>query len=123
MGCRGRLYHADAARRLNAAIDRTLAALADPKRRRAVELLGQRPHSAGELAGALGLAPPAMSRHLRALKAGGLVEDSYQAFDARVRIYRLRDGATDDLKRWLAETEALWAGQLAAFKAHVERGG
>lgn len=108
---------------MNAAIDRTLAALADPKRRRAVELLGQRPHSAGELAGALGLAPPAMSRHLRALKAGGLVEDSHQAFDARVRIYRLRDGATDDLKRWLAETEALWAGQLAAFKAHVERGG
>ena len=107
---------------MNAAIDRTLAALADPKRRRAVELLGQRPHSAGELAGALGLAPPAMSRHLRALKAGGLVEDSHQAFDARVRIYRLRDGATDDLKRWLAETEALWTHQLAAFKAHLEDG-
>jgi DNA-binding transcriptional ArsR family regulator len=105
---------------LSAAIDRTLAALADPRRRRAVELLGARPHSAGELADALGLAPPAMSRHLRALKEGGLVEDSYLSFDARVRIYRLKDGATAELKQWLAATEALWSDQLAAFKRHVE---
>lgn len=105
---------------MSAGVDRTLAALADPMRRRAVELLGQRPHSAGELAGALGLAAPAMSRHLRALKNGGLVEDGHPAFDARVRIYSLKDGATGELKQWLAETEALWAHQLAAFKAHVE---
>lgn len=107
---------------MSAAIDRTLAALADPHRRRAVELLGQRPRSAGELAGELGLAAPAMSRHLRALKEGGLVEDSHPAFDARVRIYSLKDGATAELKQWLAETEALWTHQLAAFKAHVETG-
>lgn len=106
---------------MSAAIDLTLAALADPRRRRAVELLGARPHSAGELADALGLPPPAMSRHLRALKEGGLVEDSYLSFDARVRIYRLKDGATAELKQWLAATEALWSDQLAAFKRHVER--
>lgn len=127
MGRRRRLHDQDAARRLNAgrsseAVDRVFAALADPKRRRAVELLGRRPHSAGELAHALGLAPPAMSRHLRALKEGGLVEDTYLRFDARVRIYRLKDGATAELKQWLADTEALWSDQLAAFKAHVERG-
>src|SRR5690606_14659828 len=104
VGRRGRLHHEDAARSLSAAIDRTLAALADPKRRRAVELLGQRPHSAGELARALGLAPPAMSRHLRALKEGGLIEGRFPSFDARVRIYSLKDGATDELKRWLSET-------------------
>ncbi|HEV2600166.1 metalloregulator ArsR/SmtB family transcription factor [Sphingopyxis sp.] len=107
---------------MSAAVDRTLAALADPVRRRAVELLGERPRSAGELAGDLGLAPPAMSRHLRALKEGGLVEDGHPAFDARVRIYSLKDGATDGLKQWLAETEALWMHQLAAFKRHVENG-
>lgn len=123
MGRRGRLHHQDAARRLSAAVDRTLAALADPKRRRAVELLGQRPHSAGELARALDLAPPAMSRHLRALKQGGLIEDSFLSFDARVRIYSLKTGATDELKRWLAETEARWMHQLAAFKAYAERRG
>lgn len=99
-----------------------LGALADPLRRRAIELLGERPRSAGELAGALGLAPPAMSRHLRTLKEGGLVEDGHPAFDARVRIYRLKDGATGELKQWLAETEALWSHQLANFKRHVESG-
>jgi DNA-binding transcriptional ArsR family regulator len=107
---------------LSAALDRMLGALADPKRRRAIELLGQRPRSAGELAAALDLAPPAMSRHLRALKEGGLVEDGHPAFDARVRIYSLKQGATDELSRWLAETEARWAHQLAAFKRHVESG-
>ncbi len=122
MGRRGRLHDEDAARRLSTALDRMLEALADPKRRRAIELLGQRPRSAGELASELGLAPPAMSRHLRALKEGGLVEDGHPHFDARVRIYSLKDGATDELKRWLAETEALWMHQLGAFKRHVEDG-
>src|SRR4029079_13215143 len=102
-------------------IDATLAALADPDRRRAVELLGQRPRRAGELAEALKLPAPAMSRHLRALKEGGLVEETHPEFDARVRIYALREGAMADLKRWLAETERMWADQLAAFKAHVEK--
>lgn len=102
------------------AVDRTFAALSDPCRRRAVELLGERPRRAGELADALGLAPPAMSRQLRLLKQSGLVEESHPAFDARVRIYNLKDGAMDDLKEWLAQTEAMWVEQLAAFKAHVE---
>ena len=106
---------------MSAAVDRTLAALADPVRRRAVELLGQRPRSAGELASELGLAPPAMSRHLRALKQSGLVEETHPEFDARVRIYALKDGAMADLKRWLADTERMWSDQLAAFKAHVEK--
>lgn len=102
-------------------IDRTLAALADPYRRRAVELLGQRPRRAGELADALGLPAPAMSRHLRALKQSGLVEESHPEFDARVRIYTLREGAMADLRQWLAETEQMWSDQLASFRAHVEK--
>lgn len=102
-------------------VDRTLAALADPYRRRTVELLGQRPRRAGELAEALDLPPPAMSRHLRALKESGLVEETHPEFDARVRIYALKDGAMADLKKWLADTERLWAEQLASFKAHVEK--
>ncbi|MBP6690561.1 MAG: winged helix-turn-helix transcriptional regulator [Hyphomonadaceae bacterium] len=102
-------------------IDQTFAALADPYRRRAVELLGQRPRRAGELAEALGLPAPAMSRHLRELKQSGLVEETHPEFDARVRIYTLKDGAMADLKKWLADTERMWADQLASFKAHVEK--
>ncbi len=102
-------------------LDAKLAALADPDRRRAVELLGKRPHSAGELAAALGLAAPAMSRHLRALKQAGLAEETHPEFDARVRIYSLKEGAMTDLKLWLAETERMWAAQLTAFRAHMEK--
>jgi DNA-binding transcriptional ArsR family regulator len=113
--------YADASVSARRNIDATLAALADPHRRRAVELLGQRPRRAGELAEALGLPPPAMSRHLRTLKRSGLVEETHPAFDARVRIYALKEGAMTDLKQWLADTERLWTDQLAAFKAHVEK--
>jgi DNA-binding transcriptional ArsR family regulator len=102
-------------------IDQTLAALADPHRRRVVELLGQRPRRPGELANALGLPAPAMSRHLRTLKQSGLVEETHPEFDARVRIYTLKDGAMADLKKWLADTERMWVDQLASFKAHVEK--
>lgn len=102
-------------------LDRTLAALADPHRRRMIELLRVRPRRAGELAEAVGLNPPALSRHLRSLKAGGLVEDSHPEFDARVRIYRLRPKPMADLRAWLERTERLWTAQLAAFKDHVER--
>jgi DNA-binding transcriptional ArsR family regulator len=102
-------------------IDATLAALADPYRRRAVELLGQRPRRAGELAETRGLPAPAVSRHLRALKQSGLVEEAHPEFDARVRIYTLKEGAMADLKKWLADTERMWSDQLASFKAHVEK--
>lgn len=106
---------------MNSRIDKTLAALADPHRRQAVELLGQRPRRAGELADALGLPAPAMSRHLRQLKQSGLVDETHPEFDARVRIYALKDGAMAELKRWLADTEAMWTAQLSGFKAHVEK--
>jgi DNA-binding transcriptional ArsR family regulator len=105
---------------LSAAVDRLLTALADPHRRRAIELLRVRPHRAGELAQALAVSAPALSRHLRILKDAGLVEESHPQFDARVRIYAFRDGAMAELQQWLAETEALWATQLQAFKAFVE---
>lgn len=103
-----------------AQLDRVLTALADPYRRRAVELLRERPRRAGELADALGLAAPAMSKHLRALKESDLVEETHPEFDARVRVYSLKAGAMGGLKEWIDETERRWAGQLASFKAHVE---
>lgn len=102
------------------ALDRTLAALADPDRRRIIELLREGPRRAGELAHAIGLPAPATSRHLRVLRRNGLVDESHPEFDARVRIYALRPGPMAELRNWLDETEALWAEQLSSFKQHVE---
>jgi DNA-binding transcriptional ArsR family regulator len=102
------------------ALDATLSALADPHRRQVIDLLRQGPQRAGDLARALDLSPPAMSRHLRTLRQSGLVEESHPDFDARVRVYQLRPEPMIDLLRWLEETERMWAGQLAAFKSHIE---
>lgn len=102
------------------ALDRTLTALADPNRRQVIELLRVRPRPAGDLAREIGLAPSAMSRHLRALKESGLVEEQHPAFDARIRIYSLKAEPMVELLRWLEETERLWSEQLLAFKAHIE---
>jgi DNA-binding transcriptional ArsR family regulator len=98
-----------------------LAALADPQRLRIVERLRRAPARAGELAEAVGLSPPALSRHLRALKKAELVEETHPEFDARVRIYALKREGLEALKAWVAETDALWSRQLAGFKAHVEK--
>jgi DNA-binding transcriptional ArsR family regulator len=102
-------------------IDRVLAALADPNRRRVVELLRERPRRAGALAAAARLSPPAMSRHLKTLRRAGVVAEERDEFDSRVRIYKLRHQPMDELKAWLAQTEALWTRQLAALKAHIEK--
>jgi DNA-binding transcriptional ArsR family regulator len=100
-------------------IDAVLAALADPVRRRAIELLGQSPRRAGELAGLLDLTAPAMSRHLKELKTSGLVAETHPEFDSRVRIYALNAQRLAELKDWLARAEEGWSAQLAAFRNHV----
>jgi DNA-binding transcriptional ArsR family regulator len=102
-------------------LDRTLAALADPYRRRVIDLLRERPHRAGELAQAMRLSFPVMSRHLRTLRQSNLVEEERDEFDSRVRIYRLRPEAIAGLRAWLAETDAMWARQLTAFKAYLQK--
>jgi DNA-binding transcriptional ArsR family regulator len=102
-------------------LDRTLAALADPTRRAAIELLRRRPRRAGELATALAVSAPRMSQHLRVLRGGGLIEETAEGEDARVRLYRLRPEPFAELRGWLGEVEAFWSAELAAFKAHAER--
>lgn len=104
-------------------LDLTLAALADPHRRRVIDLLRERPHRAGELARAARISFPAMSQHLKTLRTSGLVEEDRDEFDSRVRIYRLRPEAMAELKAWLAETDALWSRQLSALKAHLQKSG
>jgi DNA-binding transcriptional ArsR family regulator len=104
-------------------IDATLAALADPTRRQVIELLRERPRRAGDLAAGCAMSAPAMSRHLRVLRASGLVEIAAgpAEHDARVRMYQLRSEPFIALQAWLDQVQAFWADQLHAFKSHVER--
>lgn len=103
-------------------LDQTFAALADPTRRRVVDLLRRRPLRAGELSAAIEMSAPATSRHLRVLRQAGLVAEEGLDDDARVRVYRLLPDRFAALRDWLDEVEAYWGAQLAAFKAHAERG-
>jgi DNA-binding transcriptional ArsR family regulator len=98
-----------------------LDALADPTRRRVVQLLSDGPRRAGELATAAGTSPPAMSRHLRILLQAGIVADERPADDARTRVFWLRPEAITSLRDWLDELQAAGDEQLASFKRHVER--
>ena len=102
-------------------LDRTLVALADPTRRGVVDLLRSRPRRAGELALALETSPPAMSRHLRLLREGGLVQEARDETDSRARVFQLRKEPFEELRTWLDEVEALWTGELGSFKAHAEK--
>jgi DNA-binding transcriptional ArsR family regulator len=102
-------------------IDDAFAALADPARRRAVELLAHKPRPAGELARTLRVSPSAMSKHLRILRDRGLVTEAHPPHDTRVRIYSLRSAPMVELRAWLEVAERGWSEQLAAFAEHLER--
>ena len=102
-------------------VDDTLSALSDPTRRAVVDLLRKKPLRAGEIAGQLGVTPPALSRHLRVLRRAGLIVDDEPEHDARIRLYRLNPKAFSSLKAWLGEVEGFWDGQLESLKRHAER--
>lgn len=102
-------------------VDEVFAALADPTRRRVVELLGTRPHRPSELARELSTSAPVMSRHLRILLRAGLVVDERVDDDARARVFQLRADEVAAVQAWLDQVQAHWNEQLRAFQKHVER--
>src|SRR5438045_940060 len=101
-------------------LDDVLGALAEPTRRRVVELLGEGPKRAGALAAAVGTSAPALSRHLRVLLEAGVVTDERPADDARARLFRLRPESIVAVQAWLDQLKAEWDDQLESFKRHVE---
>jgi DNA-binding transcriptional ArsR family regulator len=102
-------------------IDQTLAALADPTRRRVIELLSTGPRRASDIADGVAMSRPALSRHLRVLRASGLVEVEALADDARGRLYHIRADRFVAMQAWLEQIQAFWSEQLGAFKKHAER--
>jgi DNA-binding transcriptional ArsR family regulator len=92
-----------------------LGALGDPTRRAIFELLTTRPVAVGELADLLPVSRPAVSQHLKVLKAAGLVVDS--AVGTR-RLYRVNPAGVAAIRAYLDRT---WDQALAAFAAAVEQ--
>jgi DNA-binding transcriptional ArsR family regulator len=101
-------------------VEGVFQALADPTRRKVIELLGDRERRAGELAAAAGTSAPAMSRHLRILLEAGFVADERVPGDARLRVFRLRREPVLALQAWLDQLQAHWNEQLGSFKRYVE---
>lgn len=90
-------------------------ALGDPTRRSIFERLAERPMAVGELAGDLPVSRPAVSQHLRVLKAAGLVTE--QPRGTR-RVYRVDPRGVIALREYF---DAFWDQALADFKAEAEQ--
>jgi DNA-binding transcriptional ArsR family regulator len=83
----------------------TFDALADPTRRRILDLLRERPHLVGELVDLLGISQPLASKHLRVLREAGLVNVRQ---DAQRRWYELRPEPLAEIDAWLESYRHLW---------------
>jgi len=94
--------------------------LAEPNRRRVLDLLREREHTVGELVDALGMSQPAVSKHLRVLRDAGLVD---ARVDAQRRIYSLCPEPLVEMDTWLEPFRKFWRGKLAALQRHVDGGG
>lgn len=91
--------------------DRVFKALAEPSRRRIIELLCQSPCTAGDLGRRVGLAPNAVSFHLKELKETGLIRNRR---DGRCIIYSVD---TDGLTRWRTHVDEVFSTNAHPSKA------
>lgn len=95
----------------------TFEVLAEPTRRRILDLLRERPWMVGELAVRLGLTQPGTSKHLRVLREAGLVRVRR---DAQRRWYELCHEPLLEVDEWLRPYRALWSGRLDALERHLD---
>jgi DNA-binding transcriptional ArsR family regulator len=95
-----------------------LAVLADPTRRRIVDLLAERERDAGEIASHFDVSRPAVSRHLRVLREHGLVQSRSVA---QRRVYSLDPAPLAELDAWLSKYRAFWTNRLDALDVELRR--
>jgi DNA-binding transcriptional ArsR family regulator len=96
----------------------TFEVLAEPTRRRILDLLRDGERSVGELVDRLTLSQPGVSKHLRVLRDAGLVE---VRVEAQRRWYGLRPEPLTEVDAWLEPYRRLWAQHLDALERHLER--
>jgi DNA-binding transcriptional ArsR family regulator len=92
--------------------------VAEPTRRRILDLLRERERPVGELVDALALSQPGVSKHLRVLREAGLVDVRK---DAQRRLYGVRAEPLAEIDRWLAPYRIMWSGSLDALERHLDR--
>lgn len=94
----------------------SFTALADPTRRRIIEILAEGPRPAGELARAFAVSAPAVSQHLKVLREAQLVR---VRVEAQRRIYELDAAGLLELQGWLDGVTRFWGGRLDALEQRL----
>jgi DNA-binding transcriptional ArsR family regulator len=92
-------------------------ALAEPNRRRILDVLREGERPAGDLVDALAISQPGVSKHLKLLREAGLV--SVRA-DGQRRLYRLEAAGLSELEAWLAPYRRFWGDRLGRLDDHLE---
>jgi DNA-binding transcriptional ArsR family regulator len=92
-------------------------ALADPTRRRIVDLLADGERDAGSIAAGFEISKPAISRHLRVLREGAIIQVRQEG---QRRIYSLRPDGLRDIDRWLSRYRSFWSERLDDLEAAVK---
>ena len=100
-----------------APIAETFEVVAEPTRRRILDLLVERERSVGELVESLSISQPGVSKHLRVLKDAGLVQVRREA---QRRWYGLRAEPLAEIDTWLEPYRRSWAGRLDALEKHLD---
>ena len=96
-----------------------LEVLAEPHRRRILDVLRAGESSVGALVEALGSSQPLVSKHLRVLREAGLVD---VRVDGQRRLYRLRPEPLTELDAWLAPYRRMWRASLDRLETHLTEG-
>ena len=96
----------------------TFAVLAEPTRRRILDLLRERARPVNELVELLGISQPGVSKHLRVLREAELV---HVRQDAQRRWYELRAEPLADVDAWLEPYRRLWSDRLDELERHLDR--
>jgi len=94
----------------------TWSALAEPNRRRIVELLRDKPHSVNEITKQLLLSQPQVSKHLRVLSEAGIVQARPVA---QQRVYELQPAPFAELERWLNTFRPTWEARLDSLEEYL----
>jgi DNA-binding transcriptional ArsR family regulator len=92
--------------------------LAEPSRRRILDLLRDDERSVGELVERLPLSQPGVSKHLRVLREAGLVQVRQ---DAQRRLYAVKPEPLAEVDAWLAPYRRFWADKLDALESHLDK--